>query len=43
MDNKIMYVTGVIDIDLWNKACWIGTAILSDKKSAPYSLTRKTV
>lgn len=36
MDSKAMYVTGVIDTELWNKANWIGTAILSDNKSAPY-------
>lgn len=36
MDNKVMYVTGVIDTELWNKAEWMGTAVLSDKKSAPY-------
>ena len=36
MDNKIMYVTGVINTELWDRACWMGTAILSDKKSAPY-------
>lgn len=36
MDNKIMYVTGVIDTELWNQANWMGTAVLSDKKSAPY-------
>jgi len=36
MENKVMYVTGVIDTDLWNKASWMGVAILSDKKSSPY-------
>lgn len=36
MNNKVMYVTGVIDTELWDKANWMGTAILSDKKSAPY-------
>ncbi len=36
MNNKIIYVTGVINTELWDRACWIGIAILSDKKSAPY-------
>lgn len=36
MNDKVMYVTGVIDTELWNKASWMGTAILSNKKSAPY-------
>lgn len=36
MNNKAIYVTGVIDTELWDKANWMGTAILSDKKSAPY-------
>ena len=36
MNDKVMYVTGVINTELWDKACWMGTAILSDKKSAPY-------
>ncbi|WP_207722153.1 hypothetical protein [Clostridium intestinale] len=36
MENKVLYVTGVIDTELWNKASWMGTAVLSDKKAAPY-------
>lgn len=36
MNNKVMYVTGVIDTELWDSASWRGVAILSDKKSAPY-------
>lgn len=36
MGNKVLCVTGVINTDLWNKAIWSGTAVLSDKKSAPY-------
>jgi hypothetical protein len=36
MNNKVMYVTGVIETALWDKAGWMGTAVLSDKKSAPY-------
>ncbi|WP_227450744.1 hypothetical protein [Clostridioides sp. ES-S-0108-01] len=36
MSDKVMYITGVIDTELWDKAKWLGTAILSDKKSAPY-------
>ena len=31
-----MYVTAVIDVDLWNQAIWRGTAVLSDGQSAPY-------
>lgn len=31
-----MCITGIINTELWDKACWIGTAILSDKESAPY-------
>ena len=29
MGNKVLYVTGVIDTELWNKAGWCGTAVLS--------------
>ena len=36
MGNKVLYVTGVIDTELWNKAGWCGTAVLSDGQSAPY-------
>lgn len=36
MSDKIMYVTSFIDTALWDKATWMGIAILSDKKSAPY-------
>jgi len=36
MKDKVLYVTGVINTELWDKAIWMGTAILSDKKSAPY-------
>ena len=36
MDKKVMYVTSVIDTKLWDEACWMGTAILSDGSSAPY-------
>ena len=36
MSDKTMYITGVINTDYWNQAKWVGTAILSDKKSAPY-------
>lgn len=36
MESKVLYVTGVIDTELWNKASWMGTAVLSDKMSAPY-------
>ncbi|SEW33375.1 hypothetical protein [[Clostridium] fimetarium] len=33
---KVMCVTAVIDVDLWNEATWRGTAVLSDGQSAPY-------
>lgn len=33
---KAMCVTTVIDMDLWNRADWRGTAVLSDGQSAPY-------
>ena len=36
MGNKVLCVTGVIDTELWNKARWRGTAVLSDGQSAPY-------
>lgn len=36
MGNKVLCVTGVIDTELWNKAGWCGTAVLSDGQSAPY-------
>lgn len=36
MNNKTICVTGVIDIDLWNKASWAGMVVLSDKVTAPY-------
>lgn len=36
MNNKVLCLTGVINTDLWNDANWCGTAVLSDKKSAPY-------
>lgn len=36
MKDRVLYVTGVINTELWDKAIWMGTAILSDKKSAPY-------
>lgn len=35
MENKVLYVTGVIDAELWNTASWMGTAVLFDKNSAP--------
>lgn len=36
MEHKSVYVTGVINVEFWDEACWRGIAILSDKKSAPY-------
>lgn len=36
MKNKTMYITTVIDTELWNEANWLGMAVLSDKQSAPY-------
>lgn len=36
MKEKVLYVTGVINLELWDKAIWAGTAVLSDMKSAPY-------
>lgn len=36
MKDKVLYVTGVINTELWDKASWMGTAVLSDQKSAPY-------
>ena len=36
MGNRVLCVTSVIDTELWDKAKWMGTAVLSDMKSAPY-------
>ena len=36
MNNKALCLTGVINTELWDAANWCGTAVLSDKQSAPY-------
>ena len=36
MGSRVLCVTSVIDTELWDKAKWMGTAVLSDMKSAPY-------
>ncbi len=35
-NDETLYVTGVINTELWDKANWTGVAILSDRSSAPY-------